>query len=202
MLARFDTKVLRAAKDCDASLSDDKQQPAGKENWTRSVQVTMAGPKYISYVARDDYFCGGPYPDAGLFALVFDLQTGNLVDWLKLISSATIQTQTNADGSETQTVTSATLAGVYRAKVLPSLDKDCSDAIQSEDFASGFSIWPEAKAGTLVLHPNLSHALAACGADAALDLEEQRRVGLAEEMVAAIQAGHRARAGGRSSSRS
>lgn len=192
-LAEYDKKVLRAAEECDTDLAGSEIKTGeDKENWTRTVDVTLHGPHYISYVAKDKYFCGGAYPNAWVFALVYDLKTGKVVDWTKLLVATTSQSQSNSDGSESQTVSSASLAKVYLAKILPKLDKDCADAIRSEDFASGFSLWPDAKSGSLVLHPNLSHAVAACGEDISLNVEEQRSVGVAEEMIGAIQAGHAA----------
>lgn len=31
------------------------------EAWTCDVDLTMAGPHYLSLVAFDSYYCGGPY---------------------------------------------------------------------------------------------------------------------------------------------
>ena len=64
-LTQADGRVRKAARDC---LQADRKHA----NWTRKVSVPMQGPRYVSLIATDDYFCGGAHPDNSTVALVFD----------------------------------------------------------------------------------------------------------------------------------
>lgn len=78
VLAPGDSRVRSAAKEC-------LRAGRKRSDWSRKVFVTMQGPRYVSLIASDDYFCGGAHPDTSTMALVFDLNTGGLVDWAKLL---------------------------------------------------------------------------------------------------------------------
>ena len=88
-----------------------------RADWSRKVSVTMQGPRYVSFVASDDYYCGGAYPDTSTVALVFDLNTGGSVDWTKLLPELAQRTgaDTAGDGSTTLgTVSSDRLSDLYK----------------------------------------------------------------------------------------
>src|SRR3954468_50903 len=72
-LAAADAQVAGEAKGC---IEDSE----GKGSWKRNVEVTLKRARFISFVAHDDYYCGGPYPDTNILALVYDLNTGAPVD--------------------------------------------------------------------------------------------------------------------------
>src|SRR6185503_1484807 len=57
-----DARAAAAAEDC---LVDG----GGKGHWSRKVEVTLKSARFISFVAHDDYYCGGPYPDTSVVAL-------------------------------------------------------------------------------------------------------------------------------------
>jgi hypothetical protein len=62
LLARIDARALQAARDC---LSE----PGG--DYSRSVSVTMQGPRFLSLVANDSFFCAGAaHPDSDTQTLV------------------------------------------------------------------------------------------------------------------------------------
>jgi hypothetical protein len=81
--------INRALDDADAQVAAEAkscvEDSDGKGSWKRNVEVTLKSARFISFVAHDDYYCGGPYPDTNILALVYDLNTGAPVDWKRLM---------------------------------------------------------------------------------------------------------------------
>src|SRR5262245_19976125 len=73
----LDAADAQAATEAKGCIEDSD----GKGSWKRDVEVTLKSARFISFRANDDYYCGGPYPDTSVLALVFDLNTGAPVDW-------------------------------------------------------------------------------------------------------------------------
>jgi hypothetical protein len=90
-LTRGDGRVRKAATDC---LREDRKHA----DWSRKVSVTMQGPRYVSFVASGEYFCGGAHPDSSTVALVFNLDTGMPADWAKLLPELAQHTGTDTAG--------------------------------------------------------------------------------------------------------
>lgn len=190
MLARSDGLVRSATKDC---------LRAGRKHadWSRKVSVTMQGPRYVSFVASDDYFCAGAYPDTSTVALVFDLNTGTLVDWAKLLPELAQGTGTDkaGDGSTLGTVSSEKFTDLYRnAAKHGGDDPECVDALKETEL--NFILWPDAKQDGLAVQPvGLPHVIAACGSTRPIPLETLRSFGVNAEFLKAIDAAHRQGAG-------
>jgi hypothetical protein len=185
-LARGDGRVQKAATDC---LREDRRHA----DWSRKVSVTMQGPRYVSFVASDEYFCGGAHPDSSTVALVFDLDTGTLADWAKLLPELVQHTGTDTagDGSALGTIASEKLADLYRdtAKHGGS-DPDCADALKDTEL--NFILWPDAKQNALAVQPaGLLHVIAACGPALPIPVETLRSLGVNVELLGAIEAAHR-----------
>ena len=187
------SRVNKALDADEARLRESRKQclvqAEGRGDWSRTVSVTMAGPDFLSLVARDQYFCGGAHPDGGALALVFDLRSGRPVDLVKLLPGLKLKggLDTSADGAQVGTIASPELTALYRKAVEPHLDGACRDALKGQDLV--FIAWPDAKAGGLVVEPeNLPHVIAACGDDATLDAETLKAAQAAPEFLAALRA--------------
>jgi hypothetical protein len=185
-LARGDGRVRKAAMDC---LREDRRHA----NWSRKISLPMQGPRYVSFVASDEYFCGGAHPDSSTVALVFDLDTGTLVDWAKLLPELAQHTGTDTagDGSTFGTVASEKLADLYRdtAKHGGS-DPDCAGALKDTEL--NFILWPDGKQNALVAQPaGLPRAIAACGPALPISVETLRSLSVDTELLEAIDAAHR-----------
>lgn len=191
VLARGDGGVRKAAREC---------LRAGRKraDWERKVSVTMQGPRYVSFVASDDYFCGGAHPDASSMALVFDLTTGRLVDWAKLLPELARRkgTDTAADGSTLGTVSSDRLSDLYRdAAKRGGGDPECVDALKDTEL--NFILWPDATADGLAVQPaGLPHVIAACGPSRPILVDTLKSLGVDAEFLKAIEAAHRQGGGG------
>jgi len=185
LLARGDGRVRNAARDC-------LRMGRKRADWSRKVSVTMQGPRYVSFVASDDYYCGGAYPDTSTVALVFDLNTGGLVDWAKLLPELAQRTgaDTAGDGSTLGTVSSDRLSDLYRDLAKRGGgEPECVDALKETEM--NFLLWPDAKQDGLVVQPDLAHVIAACGPALPIPLETLRSLGVDAGFLKAIAAAHR-----------
>jgi hypothetical protein len=184
LLARGDGRVRNAARDC-------LRMGRKRADWSRKVSVTMQGPRYVSFVASDDYYCGGAYPDTSTVALVFDLNTGGLVDWAKLLPELAQRTvaDTAGDGSTLGTVSSDRLSDLYRDLAKRGGGPECVDALKETEM--NFLLWPDAKQDGLVVQPDLAHVIAACGPALSIPLETLRSLGVDAGFLKAIAAAHR-----------
>ena len=186
-LVQGDLRVKKAAKDALASGN-------GKGSWSRTVDVTMRGPGFISYVAHDDYFYGA-YPDVATVALVFDLGTGIPVDWAKLMPASlavTSGTSTGADGTVVGTIAAAKLTELYiKAVKTEDADAQCDDVLKQTELH--FIAWPDVKTNGLVLQQmDLPHVAAACGPAATIPMATLRELGVDAKLLDAMEAGRKA----------
>jgi hypothetical protein len=80
-LANLNREFAGKVRDClSGEFAWSKDSFDGGE-WQRTVKVTMRGPRFLSMVAMDGMYCGDAYPDDDLVVLVFNLETGEPVDW-------------------------------------------------------------------------------------------------------------------------
>jgi hypothetical protein len=152
--------------------------------------MTMAGPRFVSFVSHDNSFCGGPHPNGSTFALVYDLTTGRPVDWTKLIPArlgGKPGTTEAADGTVLGTLSSPKLKALYIRDMKP--DADCKDVLNDTDF--NFMFWPDAQAGGLVMdQEDLPHSAQACGGSLTLSTKTLREMGADTGLIDAIEAAH------------
>jgi len=195
-LTKLNNRLTQALKDCDAGAIEqskqmgdtakDKDPTSG--DWSRKVQVTMNGPRFLSLVATDEAFCGGAHPNSGQMALVFDMTTGAPVNWLALVAKSA------GASTYSDTVVDGSTAG---ALILPALQKmnlaaangDCKDAFQDPQ---SFLLWPDAASGTLVAMPfDLPFATQACANPIKLTIDQARKLGFSESLLGAIEQANR-----------
>jgi hypothetical protein len=185
-LARLDKRWAGYVDDCEAG---------GKDNEAaRSVEVTMAGPRFLSLVAHDEEFCGGAHPDNSTTALVYDLQSGRPVDWRILLGprlAGVSHTDTVIDGTTIGVINSAELAKLYLRALRKSPDYDpawwdqCSDTLK--DPSLEFLLWPDAKTHGLVADPEVEHVVAPCGEEVSIPAADLRAAGADAALIAALR---------------
>jgi len=180
-LDRDESRLRAARKECFHN---------GDGDWSRKIAITMAGPGYLSFFARDDYYCrGAAYPDGGALALVYELGTGRPVDLVKLLPGLKLAGAlfTASDGSKIGTIASSELTALYRKAPKPAIDADCKGVLDDQDLT--FIAWPDAKARGLVIEPvGLIHAIAACGVAVMLDAQTLKASGALPEFLTALTA--------------
>lgn len=169
-LAAADARVRAAVSRC---LRPDPASAGLTLEWTRRVSVTQAGPRWLSILASDETWCGGPYPNADVFALVFDLRTGHPPDWTRLLPpslTGDAVVETAVDGTRIGLVRSAAL--LQRAR--DAAEPECAGVLDAH--SGQFMFWPAAGELTAVAF-GLPHAVAACADELALSQAELRSLG-------------------------
>jgi hypothetical protein len=196
-LKRLDANLSKAIRDC-------KGQDGRPGGWVRSVEATMRGPSYLSYVIRDTSFCGGAYPSIGTMAIVYDMRTGAPVDWTRLLPPSLTGQVALAEGrDETKVVTLASprlyslyFAGYDRASRMPGSDlpaenlADCKEAVQQTADPPAMMVWLDAKAGGLAVQFDLPHVVQACAVPVVIPVAALRADGAKDSLINAIAAAH------------
>jgi hypothetical protein len=165
-----------------------------KGYWHRTVAVTMRGPRYLSLLAYDDWYCGGAYPDTDQVALVFNLAIGAPPDWQALFPAGFVEASGAGPGGNESTpvsVGSSALWKLYneRAAALPN-DKECSDVLKDPPDAN-LMLWPDAEGDGLAMQPSsFPHVVKACGAPITIPTSELRQLGVDGEFLAALHEAH------------
>jgi hypothetical protein len=190
---QLDGSVAKAAAEC----RRDAEGPAAPDaDWSRQVEVTMAGPRYLSYVITDDAFCGGAHPATGTMSIVYDLGTGRPVDWATLLPPALVgklTLQAGMDGTRTVALTSPGLHALYLkgyGATAMGHDADCRDAVAAGSESPPLSVWLDARAGGLAVQFDLAHVVQACALAVVIPAAALAAAGANPELVRAIAAAH------------
>ena len=176
----------------------DRSAVAGMcKDYRRMVRATMRGPRYLSLLASDDWFCGGAYPDDSQKVLVFDLATGRPADWKKILTPALVDkvvTTPGGDDSDPVTVGSSVLWPLYLKQAQrTNKNKDCADVYADPGpLGTLLKVWPDAKADGLGLQPSeWPHVVKACAMPITVPLAELRKLGVQIAFLKAIDEAHR-----------
>ena len=180
----------------DALEKQNQETPCGagagsRREYSRSVAVDMAGPRYLSVLVTQDWYCGGPYPTSGDDTpLVFDLRTGARPDWVRLLGASLAQKTIDYNRVGEGLIVSQTLSSIYQP--LSGDDAQCRSALTNWPGGIGFMVWPDAAADALEVQPgNLPHVVAACGPPAAISAPRLRKLGVEPALLDAIDEAHR-----------
>jgi hypothetical protein len=194
---RINTALAKADASWRGFIAACRQQAGADFDLERSNQVAMRGPRYLSLTIGYSYSCGGAHPDAGTIALVYDLDTGAPVNWARLLPKALVDAtslDSAGDGSTIGLITSKTLQAIYAREALAAGDADfkadCADVVNQDGLA--FQVWPDAKAGGLMLVPDLPHVVLACGDPQLVSIQALRGLGVGAPLLPAIEAAHAA----------
>lgn len=191
-LARLDSRARVAIRDCSA----DSVNPT---SWTRTVDVTMRGPDFVSYLVDDDVDCGGAHPNEGHSAIVYDLATGMPVDWVQLLGARLAgrpSLTTGADGVQVVALASPRLRALYAARYdatarAQGSPDECIGLAAEDGFVAPMLAWLDARAGGLVLQFDLAHVVQACSAAVVIPVAILQREGASPRLVRALLAARR-----------
>jgi hypothetical protein len=184
-LKHLDVDVLKAVKDCKGG------------DWTRSVDVPMRGPGFLSLTITDAMYCeGNAHPDSGTFSIVYDLVTGKPVDWTHLLPGSltgTVALEEQSAGTKVVTLASKRLFALYmagyRAGEAPGNDLEaCRQAFlgAATDGPPGMMVWLDAKGGGLAVQISLPHAEAPCEASVVVPASVVRAEGAQPALLKAF----------------
>lgn len=164
------------------------------KGWKRNVSVTMRGPRYLSMLAMDDWYCGGAYPDTDTTALVYDLATGAPIDWIKLFPASLVPKAEPTPGrgvSDPLYISSADLWDLY-VKASDTPGDECNKVRKDPSgLDSTLLIWPDGKAdGIALAATQFPHVVKACGQPATVSTAELRKHGVDAALLDAIDEAH------------
>ena len=167
-----------------------------------AVTVTMAGPKFLSFMTSDDVDCGGAHPNTEIVGMVYDMRTGAPVDWARLLPASLVGKLSLVEGEDEVkmvALASPRLNALYRAGYDhggdPAEAKECRDAVAGEMEGGPVPMvaWLDAKVGGLAVQFDLPHAVEACAETVVITAAILRREGASPRLLAALAAA-RARA--------
>ena len=160
-------------------------------HWTRGVAVRARGPRYLTVLARDSWYCGA-YPDTDIVALTYDLGSGAPVNWAGLLGPrvvAAAKLDTAGDGTRVGAAVSAPLARWYARAALaaPGVPKACAPVLGTAGL--GFQLWIDARAhGLGIAAAGLAHVVAVCGPSLVVPAAALRAMGARPAILAALAA--------------
>ena len=197
VLTLLNRTLSTALVECDQNARESFKQlgddaPKGQDptagDWSRTVKVTMTGPRFLSIVATDETSCGGAHPDSDTIAMVFDLTTGRPVNWMALIAPSAKAT-TFSDSITDGTKVGALIVPAMKPILLAAAASECKDSFEDPQ---SYQFWPDAARGRLIaLAFDLPHAVAACADEIPLTPDQARKLGFDEALLGAIEQAHR-----------
>lgn len=179
----FANTINAALARIDKAQGGDECTTSGGPPYTRSIEVTAQGPRFVSFVVSEEWMCGA-HPEEQRSAFVYDLTTGKPVDWTKMLPPRVAGRASVSKGLiKVGTLSSAVLRQAYIAGQDPSAD--CKPIYDDTEFH--FLLWPDARKHELVIDQNdLPHVAAACGGPIALSLAKLKALGVGKPLLDAL----------------
>lgn len=161
-----------------------------RADWERRITVTMRGPRLIAMTDTETLFCGNAYPFNDHAAVVFDMTTGELVDWkefLEGVDGVSTMSGKSIDGATSSEVVMPSLTQLAVGRADPECKKVLKDSGELV-----FQIWPDARRGQLMIKATgQPHVTQACEETIGLSVSEARKLGFSREVLEAIEQAHR-----------
>jgi hypothetical protein len=161
--------------------------------WEQSVDAPLLGAHFVSFWAHGNMSCGGAHPDFIDEAFVFDLNSGEPVDWRKLLPAKLRGDPGGAsDGTapSPDEIASPALTALFIAESdKEGVGADCKEAFAEQDM--NFEFWPDAKAKGLAMRAaNLLHwAEGPCSGPVTIPVETLKRLGFDALLIQDIETG-------------
>lgn len=126
-----------------------------RSDWSRWVEVTFDGPRYLSVLDFVDFYCeGAAHPNQFQTAMTFDRRTGDHVSWDELLGSAKVEWP---DGRAV--MLSPPLRKAFLDAVAP-VPADCVEALAD---ATAFQLWLDGSRRSLAIKPvDLAYVFTPC----------------------------------------
>ncbi len=191
IIAEMNQSTVEALRDCDDSYRQNFGLPDSarvKADWDRRITVTMRGPRFIAMTATETSFCSRSYPLNDHAAIVFDMTTGELLNWeefLAAVADASATSWKSIDGAISPEIVMPSLTELAVGRA----DPECKSAL--EDSGLQFEIWPDARRGQLMIKATgQPHVTQACEETIGLSISEARKLGFSKEFLNAIEQAH------------
>jgi len=195
-LMQLDVDVLKARAECFGTPSEDP-------SWTRSIEVPMRGPRFLSVVITDGTYCGGPHPNTETTATVYDLRRGEPVNLATLLPSWLTRTSTAMHSTSRTSSLSLASPGLQRLFVAYYGDGDMSaetkicmrEILRAAEDGYPLAAWLDAEQRGLILQPGLPHPVQNCAEPSVIPVAELQKQGASPVLLRALEATLRRAAG-------
>ncbi len=190
-------KINRAVRAANAKqlveINDCRRDAAPEDyDWEQTVETPLLGAHFVSFWAHGNTNCGGAHPNILMEALVFDLNTGEPVDWLKLLPAELRGEPGRASTSGLPgEIASPALTALFIAESeKEGVGADCKEAFAQQKM--DFDFWPDAKAKGLAMRAvNLLHwAEGPCSGPVTIPVETLKRLGVNARLIQDIETGN------------
>jgi hypothetical protein len=175
-LAAANARQLQDMKDC---LRDAPQEGFW---WEQAAEATLLGARFVSFYRHGNLSCGGAHPNFIMDAFVFDLRTGQPVDWRKLLPAELV-------GKRGTELASSQLTALFVAATDQDGAPECKEEFEHVDLR--FQLWPDAKARGLAMHTSsLPHRVeGVCGGPVTVPLATLKTLGVNAALLRDIETG-------------
>lgn len=183
---RLDSDMRKGLHDCKTGARKMHQDDSAFD-YEHKLSVSMRGPRYLSVLVSDAYFCGGAHPENNDEALVYDVTTGAAIDWLTMLPGSSIGYK-----AEDTSHSSSVIWPPLQQLALEQADDDCKDIYREKNLS--FILWPDADQGAIVAEADgLSHISSAlCGEQVVLDIPSAQRLGISPALLSLLATAHAA----------
>jgi hypothetical protein len=157
----------------------------------------MNGPRFVSMIAEESQACEGAYPLNAFIPIVFDMNTGDRIDW-KSLSPGGTGVFAGAEQSPDGTASPGLFIPSLMRLAVSRATGDCKEPMQHFDHLGQnsdlpFVIWPDAKRGLLMTKASgLPHVVQACEEKIGLTITEARKLGFSQELLDSLEQAHQA----------
>jgi hypothetical protein len=188
-------RALRAANDKQRDDMKDCRRDAPQDGywWEQSVDAPLIGAHFVSFTAQGNMSCGGAHPNFIDEALVFDLSTGERVDWRKLLPASWLaapgRTAAGANPPADAIASPALTALFIDESDKEGVGADCKEAFGQQEMT--FDFWPDANAKGLAMRAaNLLHwAEGPCSGPVTIPVATLKSLGFDKLLIADIETG-------------
>ena len=189
-LAHFDAQGLKERAQC-------LEMGQERGEFVRLTGVAFTGPRFLTVVITDDYYCGGAYPSVNLVYLTLDRETAGAPDWASLWPAADLLAASGGDDLLPSTTEAPALADWFRSAVRADPENDaewleqCDPWYGADPIQQPLVVWLDAAAGGIALDwTHLPHVAMACGSTQVMPLDVAARLGASPELIEAVRQGH------------
>ena len=173
-LAAANARQFQEMKDC---LRDAPQEGFW---WEQAAEATLLGARFVSFYRHGNFSCGGAHPNFIMDAFVFDLRTGQKVDWRKLLPP-------ELAGKPGTELASSQLTALFVAASDKDSAPECKEEFERVDLH--FQLWPDGKAKGLAIHTSsLPHSVeGVCAGPVTIPLATLKTLGVNAALLRDIE---------------
>lgn len=175
-------RMNRALAEADAAAADmraDCLSTGPGADWSRWVDVTFDGPRFLSVLASVDFYCeGAAHPNQFQTPMTFDRRTGQQVSWQDLLGGAKA---TGPDGLAVD------LSPALRKAYLDAIEPVPPECLAPLTAANAFQIWLDGQQRSVAVKPvDLAYILRPCADIGYVPADSLEEIGASPDLLAEL----------------